>query len=290
MKTVPILLVVVLLLSFSALAQDIGTVTLLDQKLRIIRGTTVLQGAEGVRLRQGDIIETAEAGFAQLEFRGGTIVALGPSSRLFLFRHGSNGAELVLLSGWLKGESSASTSRYDSPLLSVSTVNGAVLLHVDSGGAEIFIESGTPEIDEVSHDGNLSHPTRAKAGQFFTRRVGKDVAVTARPSPGFLQGMPIPFRDTLPSRVARFAAKAVEPKRDHEVSYIEAQPWLTMGRTWRRDFVERFQSRLKDPEFRQGLEDHLSSHEEWEPILHPENHKTDNPQTYLSDPSSQHLG
>ena len=77
MNRVLSLLAVFLVLTLSATAQEIGTVTLVEGPLRMIRGATVLQGVEGVRLRLGDIIESSNTGFAQLEFTGGAIVALG---------------------------------------------------------------------------------------------------------------------------------------------------------------------------------------------------------------------
>ena len=36
--------------------------------------------------------------------------------------------------------------------------------------------------------------------------------------------------------------------------------------------MDRFEPRLKDPEFRKQLEDHVSEYPEWEPILYPEQH------------------
>jgi hypothetical protein len=67
-----------------------------------------------------------------------------------------------------------------------------------------------------------------------------------------------------------FSGKVVPAKPDHEVSYAEVQPWLTMEKAWRTGFVERFQSRLEDPAFRKALEDHLDKHPEWDPVLHPD--------------------
>jgi hypothetical protein len=129
------------LLPTPATVQDVGTVTFLEGSLRIIRGTTALQAAEGARLRLGDMVESSEKGFAQLEFVGGAIVALGPSSRMYIFRHGTGGksggettgAELVLLSGWLKGQSDthAGPYRYESPVLAATTGNGTVVFHHD---------------------------------------------------------------------------------------------------------------------------------------------------------------
>src|SRR5260370_28000869 len=68
--------IVALLVSLCAHPQEVGTLTLLkDSPLRVIRGVSVLQGIEGMRLRPGDILETGPAptAQAQLEFTGGAI-------------------------------------------------------------------------------------------------------------------------------------------------------------------------------------------------------------------------
>ena len=272
MNPLLLLLVVLLLPAPPAAAQEIGTITLVEQALRVMRGTAVLRAAEGVRLYPGDILESSSGGFVQLELTGGTVVALGPSTRLFVLGRGAKTtAQLVLLSGWLKGETgpNAGAYGYASPQLAATTHGGAVVLHASGDRAELFVESGTAGISKVSADGSLASPEAAKAGQFFSRRAGRGVAVNPRPDSAFVEAMPRPFRDTLPPRLARFP-KAVEPKRDHEVIYSEIQPWLTMGRAWRRGFVGRFQPRLKDAEFRKELEAHLNDHPEWRPVLHPE--------------------
>jgi hypothetical protein len=269
-------------------APGIGSATFVEGSLRLIRGTSVLHGAEGMRLRQGDILETPDKGFVQLEFAGGTVVALGPSSRLYILRHGAGGApgeaatsaaEFVLLAGWLKAESNASTGtyRYECPLLSASVGTGStVVIHSSEGEREVFVESGSAAIGQVGPDGNSRQPVVAKAGQFFSRRTGKDLTSVSRPNPAFRDAMPAAFRDTLPSRLAHFADKSVEPKPDHPVSYAEIQAWLTMPASWRRGFVDRFAPRLKDPKFRKQLEAHLAQYPEWDPILHPEKHSPEN--------------
>jgi hypothetical protein len=269
-------------------APGIGSATFVEGALHLIRGTSVLRGAEGMGLRQGDIFETADKGFVQLEFAGGTVVALGPASRLYILRHsegravgraGTDAADFVLLAGWLKAESNAATGtyRYECPLLSASVGSGStVVIHSYEGQCDLFVESGSAAIGQVSPDGNSRQPVTGKAGQFFSRRTGKDLTSLSRSNPGFRDGMPAAFRDTLPSRLAHFADKAVEPKTDHAVSYAEIQPWLMMPASWRRGFVERFAPRLKDPEFRKQLEAHLAQYPEWDPILHPEKHPSEN--------------
>ena len=282
-----------LLLPLSLAAQDAGTVTLVEGGLRVIRGTAVLQGVEGMRLRAGDILESSDAGFAQLEFAKGTVVALGAATRVFLLRLGgrsegptSAAAELVMLSGWLKGEthSDAGPYRYNTPLLAASTREGTVLLHAAAGESEMFLESGSGLVGEVTPEGSWPRPAAAKAGQFFSRRAGKGTTTASRPGAAFLNSMPRPFRDTLPSRLSRFSGKPVEPRRDHEVSYAEVQPWLTMARAWRRGFVQRFEPRLSDAAFRSALEQHLKDHPEWDPILHPEDYR---PKTAVPPPADK---
>ena len=270
------------LLPASATVQGVGSVTLLEGSLRVIRGTSVLQGAEGMRLKQGDILESSDGGLAQLEFVGGAIVALGPSSRVYIFRHGGGGkaidaavaVDLVLLRGWLKAESNSTAGlyRYETPSLAASTGNGVLVFHTDESGCDIFVESGLADIGELSADGYPRQAKPSKAGQFLSRHSGKTVASLSRPTPAFVDAMPQAFRDTLPSRLARFAGKPVEAKAQHAVSYAEIEAWLTMPAAWRRGFVDRFGPRLNDPEFRKQLEVHLAQYPEWDPILHPEKH------------------
>lgn len=277
MNPLLVALLLFLLLPSSAAAQEIGRLTYREGALRVIRGSSVLQGVEGMRLRQGDILESSQPGFAQLEFTGGAITALGPSSRLFLFSQPAGGeAKLILLSGWLKGETSSTRSyRYMSPLLAASSKGGVVVLHVEAEGAEVFVESGSATVGEVNSNGNLGRTTMAKGGQFFSRRSGKSITTNSKPDSAFLGSIPVPFRDTLPSRLSRFSGTPPEPKRDHEVSFSEVESWLKIAPSWREGFVERLRPRLKDSAFRRGLEDHLNAFPEWGPVLHPEKQKTE---------------
>jgi hypothetical protein len=277
------------LLSLVAAAQEIGTLTLLkDGPLHVIRGFSVLEGVEGMRIRQGDIFETgpAETAQAQLEFAGGTVVELGPSSRVFLSRQQGATGELILQSGWLKGETASGVYRYATPLIAVTTKGGNVLVHAAAETADVFVERGSASVG-IGRAGAVASST---SKMFFTRHPGKPVAAAPRPSPEFIRGMPVPFRDVLPPRWSRFAGKkAPEPKHDHDVSYAEVERWLTLSPGWRRSFVERFKPRLQDSSFRQSIEDHLAALPEWGPILHPEKYKTEPAPTDKSVPPGRYL-
>jgi hypothetical protein len=63
-----------------------------------------------MRLNKGDIIESSDQGFVQLEFSNGAILALGPSSRLYILQDSGSESrgeqialDVVMLRGWFKG-------------------------------------------------------------------------------------------------------------------------------------------------------------------------------------------
>jgi len=276
-----VFLILVPLLPLSAASQEVGTLTLLkDSPLRVIRGYSVLIGVEGMKLRQGDILETGSAGTSQtqLEFAGGAVVELGPSTRVFLFSQGGSSAELVLVSGWLKGETTSGTYRYATPLVTATTKGGNVLVHA-AEATDVFVERGTATV-AVGSSAIASSATKI----FFTRRAEKPIAAAGRPSQDFSATMPVSFRDALHPRADRFKGKkAPDPTRDHDVSYAEVERWFALSPGWRRGFVGRFKPCLEDSAFRQSIEDHLAALPEWDPILHPEKYKTEPAPTNKSD-------
>ena len=203
-----------LLLPLIGAAQELGTFTLVEGSPRLIRGATVLRASEGVRFQNGDILETSAPGFVQAEFTGGSIVAIGPSTRVFIRK----GADLTLMSGWLKGEnpSNAGGYHFSSSLLAATSKAGTVILHIAPADGEMYVESGTATVSEAG-----GHPTAAKGGQFFTRR-GTKFAVTSRPDG--------PFRAAHepPVVVVRLVQAVVDARRSCGVRAVDG-PWASAG-------------------------------------------------------------
>jgi len=271
-----------LMLAFSLLPvptpeAPVGLITFLEGSLHVIRNTELLGGVEGMSLRPGDILETADKGLVQMEFADGGIVALGPSTRLYLLRvlKGSSAKttptiELVLLGGWLKGQTNGTTYTYQSPAVAASATTGTVILHRDKEDCAVFVEAGAATVSGVSPDGALRQPQAVKAGQFFSCRADRSLNSASRPTAAFVDSLPRAFRDTLPARAAHFGGKSIEPKVVHAASYVELESWLTMPTRWRRGLSSRFKPRLKDPEFRKEIAAHLSQFPEWRSILYPD--------------------
>jgi hypothetical protein len=178
---------------------------------------------------------------------------------------------MVLMAGWLKGETTAGSYRYSSTLATATTKGGNVLVHASSDAADVFVERGTAAVTGGSGAAIASGPGKI----FFTHKAGKALVPAERPSGDFIGAMPISFRDALPPRLAAFASKKPPAlKVDHDVSYPEIERWLTAPPAWRRGLAARFRPRLQDSSFRKSIEEHLKALPDWEPILHPEDHKT----------------
>jgi len=269
MRTIYFHLVLLLFSSAPLVSQAIGTVTMAESELHVIRGASVFVGMQGARVNRGDMLETGSRGTTQMEF-GPTVIALGPSSRLLLFSYSASGAEFVLLSGWLKGEvdPKSGSCQFDTPLLAGAIKQGNLVVHAGADSSEIFVESGSASVGQVTSAGSASQLRPAKAGDFFVRQAGKNLTTAARPAAAFVESMPTPFRDTLPSHPVK--GKAPELSHGREIEYAQLRPWLLMPARWRRELVPRFQSRLSDPRFREELEAHVQEYPEWDPVLHPE--------------------
>jgi hypothetical protein len=270
MRAIYFHLILLLFSSASLVSQAIGTISMAESELRIIRGASVFVGMQGARVNHGDMLETGARGLTQIEF-GPTVIALGPSSRLLLFSYSPSGqAEFVLLSGWLKGELDPKSGSYqfDTPLLAGVLKQGNMVVHAGADSSEIFVESGAASVGQVTGSGSASQLRPAKAGDYFARQAGKNLTTAARPASAFVESMPMPFRDTLPSHPLK--GKPPELSHGREIDYAQLRPWLLMPARWRKELLPRFQSRLSDPKFREELAAHVQDYPEWDPVLHPE--------------------
>lgn len=249
---------IVLLLALAAAiahAADRGIYTIVDGDARVLRGTTWYRLEPGARVENGDIVQTEEGGQVQLELaRGAILSVIGPAvlhAAALPLATAKAGmiAELMLLRGWLK----ASVATHAGPLVlrlptaALDVDDAVVVVHGQPAQAEIFVESGRARVITPALRGK-GIVREAGEGEFW-RRTGDHAFVdNERPPPAFISAMPRELRDALPSLAGHFPAPGPTLARGREVSFAEAEPWLS-GAT-RRIFARRFASRLADPAFR----------------------------------------
>jgi hypothetical protein len=258
-------------------ATPIATVTIADGEVVLIREASRLQLAEGVRLVKDDIVETSAKGrLVRIEFSDGVILDLGPESRALLAPkltgdRASLPARLHLLRGEAKltvPPASPPITAFTSPSFDVSNIARSAVFVVKADQAAAFAESGELALQE-RRAGKAAGNFTLKGGEFFARTGDAKATVTSRPAPAFIQQLPRPFLDTLPSRAALFKTREVEPKPLGDISFADAEAWID-AEGFRSQFATRWKALAQNPAFRSGLVANLSAHPEWDRTLYPE--------------------
>ncbi len=262
-----------------AFGQTVGVLTVAEGGVVLVRGTTTYTAGQGVTLQNGDMLAPDPKGQAQIEFADGAILNLSRGTRAFLLSSQSAGGEpgVALLPGWAKftraKASKGKPYRYIMPLARLGTAGATGVLRIAGESSEIFVEAGAARLVELSKAGLPAAGRDMKGGEFVVRAAGQPLVATPRPSPEFIKAMPGYFRDDLAVFLPRVRDRNTEPKREHDATYAEVEPWLKASAPLRRNLLERFRSRAKDPQFRSKLIENLSAHPEWDRILFPEKYE-----------------
>jgi hypothetical protein len=247
-----------------------GLVAIADgEPFTIIRGANKETATKGVTLVTADIVETGPGAFLAVEMQGGSLLGVGPSTRLYLMQRAGL-PTIVVLAGWIKLDirSKATPIRVLGPRMGIQSRQAAVLLYTDQRADEIFEESGSGTLllrDEAA----TRTGKETETSQFFVREGHSDPMTQLRPGADFVANMPIPFRDPLPEHASAKLTKAVTPQIVREVNYSDIETWINMPRDWRAGFIARFRRRLKDPAFFAAMDVYMTQHPEWHDILHP---------------------
>jgi len=268
----------------AAAAERVATVTLLEGPAALVRGVTRYALAEGVRLRPGDIIEVSDKGLAEIEFPEGTAIALAAGTRMLSIAAARGKSAMgdyyvtrgaLKLSRFKQGEN----TRFLTPMFTLLPGEGAAVMVMGGAEGSVFVEGGEARIIEAPSKGASPPPLNLRSGEFYTRKADQKGAVAPRPSQSFVAGLLKVFLDPLPSRLARYKDRDVQPKRVEDVAYAEVEDWLKAPPEIRRPLIPRFRPRLSDPAFRAELVANLKFHPEWDPILFPEKYKPKEPAT-----------
>lgn len=264
-------LIVLALPHAAATAQAL--VGILEGRATLLRPEGQFELAEGALLRDADIVETAAASFAQIEFADGLRVGLGESTRLMIAPRLASGRgtapRLHLLQGWMK-----LTPLPDKPAAgevmmqraSLSALAGVCVVSVDAVAFSLFVESGSVALTE-RQAGAAARPV--KGGEFVAGRGSAALLPAARPTPEFVAGLPRLFRDALPARAARFRDRPTAPRALGAVAYENVAAWLQAEEALRVPLIDSWRVRLAEPAFRAAVLANLARHPEWTPLVVP---------------------
>ena len=258
-------------------AADAGTFTIVEGTARVLRDTTWYKLVPGARFREGDILVATGSGQIQVELVAGGAFNLGAPGTLFVASVPMAGDKLTglvdmsLESGWLKLAVNAPPAgvRVKLDQSFVSATEAVVVMHATRGAMELYVESGVARLTDAESSRNKSPAvTDLKAGDFASQSSERPLTLERRAPTAFVAAIPRHLTDALPALAPKYKASKVQLVPEQEVTYAEAEPWL--AGPYRKLFLKRFQSRLKDREFRAGVEARIARYPEWDRILHPE--------------------
>jgi hypothetical protein len=282
----------------AAQGREPAYVTVLDGPALVLRSASKAPAAQGMALSSGDIIESdANTRWVRIEFDGGAVVDIGPSSRLLLLlpppRAGAavpkGGPPAVYaLAGWIKlSAPPAATDKADpqagpavsaavgaalqTPALELRT-RGAGVVQIGEAQSFVFAETGPSTV--MTRRVSKAQPLTLEPGQFASFASG-ELTRHPRPTPEWLAGVPMAFKDRLPSqRMRNNAADAGGVLRSAEpVTYPDVQAWLRAEPAVRSALMDRWRIRAGDPAFRAALIQNMRSHPEWDRVLFPEKYR-----------------
>ncbi len=260
-----------LLTGVHAAAQAQGAVIgILEGRATLLRPAGKFELAEGALLSAADIVETAAAGFVQIEFADGVRLALGEGSRLMLASAppaSGSPARARLLQGWMKlapGTDKPIAGDFLTPLGAIGSLAGTCVIHAESKQLELFVEAGTIALSERG-----GAARQFKAGEFLAGSGSAALATSARLAPDFVQRMPRLFRDALPARAERFRDRPVAPRPLGDVSYDDVSAWLQAEEAVRVPLIDAWRVRLGDKDFHAAVLANLARHPEWRVLVLP---------------------
>jgi hypothetical protein len=249
-----------------------GVVSIADGgPFTIIRQSAVYSGSKGVTLLAGDFIETEPGALLVIGLTGGSLLAIGPSSQVYLLQRPEI-PTLVVLKGWVKadvrGSAAVPALRVIGTRLGLQSQQAVALMHAADDRDALFDEQGSGTL-LLREAGATRTDKLTEPNQFCFRSEREGVVLQRRPSADFLAAMPIAFRDSLPEQTTAQSQRPLEARQVRDVTYADIQSLLAMPRDWRTGLVARFRGRLKDPAFFAAMDAHLTQFPEWVPILHP---------------------
>ena len=209
------------------------TITIADGNSTLYSGGGAYVAAPGVQLRPCDIVATGPQSLVQVELEDGGRIELGPESRL-IFDLPIDGDAVVgphyLLSGWLKltvpRRDKAPPYRLDMPQFAFVTNAGVASLHSDKDGGAFFLEQGDAVV--LPPGGAAASRLTVPAGKTYLRKSGQPSGtIVDRADPGFVQSMPVSFRDTLPALLERLKNKNVRPAPAQTAGLANVESWFS---------------------------------------------------------------
>ena len=153
----------------------VGVVTQTAGAVQLLRADAYVAAEQGVEIEEQDIVETGADASAQIDMEDGTVLKLGPDSRLAVseYRLGADkgvlAAGLDLLSGWLRFAVAKlkpdSGYNIHTPVLTIGVRGTEGTIEADNDAGGLHLEEGEVQVSAADAPGAAAAaPGRVAAG------------------------------------------------------------------------------------------------------------------------------
>ena len=195
---------------------EVGTLTIADGTVTLLRGGERFAAPAGLRVRPDDMLVTdAAALLARVEFDDGKTADLGPATQVMLAPRGFGPAAdrdgtVYLGRGWLKLAAPwqlTGPGALASPRIDVQQLRGTVVALSDGTATQVYLETGRATALPLGTRLRESFPLAR--GEWLRQAAGSSAAGRDLPA-DWAGAMPRTFVETLPRLAARFAGRPTE--------------------------------------------------------------------------------
>ena len=244
-----------------AMGDIVGVTTVAKGETYLLRDNGYFALEPGVDIDEGDIIQTGPDGRAQLEMNDGSVLEVGESTELYLDEYqlqedeSVEAASLSLIAGFLRFVTAKVKS---SSFYEVNTSTATIGIRGTEGVVEatevlsnLLLEEGHVEVFEVNDAGELGASWLVQAGEAVTRERGR--SLKRRDVQHLRKLLPKQFQKESKRYRKSLTRRGVLPKKLRAAGFKDLHGLLKSNPRMRKQFKQRFKSKLKDPTFRRKL-------------------------------------
>ena len=248
----------------------VGVFTETSGDVKFLRAEYYFEAAVGVEVQAEDLVETGAAATAQLDMGDGSILRIGPNSRLVLTEYrldeGGNvvAAGIEVVSGWLRFAVAKlrndANYRIETSTMTIGIRGTEGVVEAQDSHGGLYLEEGAVEVSAVDPQHSKLPAAALQAGEYIERTHGQPFVLPGQAPSAFRERMPPAFRERLRHRAQLLKARGIPPR---QIRRIQGQD------------VQRY---LKDhPHMRPHLPQHMRKQLRANPEVHPQAQKNHPP-------------
>ena len=234
----------------TANADSVGVFTVTRGEVQLLRGQNYLAASPGVEVQSDDIMETGKAASAQIDMEDGSVLKLGPETRVALSDYSLDAnknvvsATLDVLSGWLRFAVAKLKPQgkysFNTPVLTVGVrgTEGTIEANDEQGG--LHLEEGAVDVTPAGPEIAGLQPVRVISGEFIQRLRGQQLAKLPQPPAAFKKRLPPGVQEKLSRRVQTLKERGVQPKVIRRVTREDAKRLIERHPNMQQKLRERF--------------------------------------------------